>query len=990
MSDASYVKPLTPRRFGLRERLLLALMLGALATLLVAIVGWISFQRVVSSQQAIVRETLPAADALHEAVRGNARLAALAPRLAQADSTAELDALRATVASESARIRERFAALRSPHVEPELRARLQAAGAELAQGVEAMADAVSRRLALRAARAQAAAELRETIEVLDGIARMHAENATALLVTTLTGLLQPETEREGTDMPAAARAAARDRLLDLDLDGLERMHELTLAVHALAFLVDRLDEVDTTERLATARSTFEAHLALLERRLRDIPDPAARSQARALQATLAAALGPAGAVDLRSEEIALRARSELLQNQLGNLTTDLDALAGELIHRGGRILAAAATEADQSTSAGLIAFGIVLAALLIVTGLVSVGLLRRHSLSRLLALEQATLALAAGQRDVRIDTAGDDALASLSRALERFRNDAIERDRLAEALHQHRQDLENQVLARTAELREANAALARETAEHARARAAAEQADQAKTAFLGTLSHELRTPMAGILGLLELLEGAPPAAERGQYLAQMRTAAMLLLELLEDMLDFARIEAGGVHLDSHAFSLRDAVNDVFAVQGTRADSRGLALVADFDPRVPDTVVGDRRKLSQILLNLVGNAIKFSDEGAVTVHAGPGDRPGLIRFAVEDHGIGIAPARQREVFEPFVQVRESGRHHAGTGLGLAVCQRLVTAMGGEISLDSRPGLGTTVTFTLPLTPGEMSASAPGAGSPPAEDTPAALAPGHRILVVEDDAVNRMVVERFLAAIDQQPLCADSIQNALGLLAGTQPVALALIDMNLPDGDGREMLARLRAMPAHARTPAVLMSAHLAADQRARLLSAGFAAFLAKPFTRAQLGATLAGALGGATPAAPAAALPDMAEASPWVDAAFLRDEEDALGPAAVGAIVAAFLRQGEDLTAALRTAAAAGDGARCARLAHTLRGAAYNLGLKRLGDCAAGLEREIDAVLAEGTLGARTAALLDAYRRSVEALAALGWPRRDDAIRPAAR
>ncbi len=590
MSARSYVNPVPRRRFGLRERLLVALVLGAMATVVVAVVGWISFQRVVGSQQAIIRDTLPAADA---AVRGNARLAALAPRLVRVESAAELAQLRTLLAAESARIRERLAALQSPHVEPELRTRLQATGEALAARLEAMGDTIATRLALRASRARAAEALREAIDALDGLARIHTENATALLVATLTGLLQPPAPGAAlarAPVDGAERAAARDRLLDLDLDTLERMHELTLTVHGLAFLIDRLDEVDSAARLQAARAELARHLDLLERRVRDIPDPGARAQGLQLHDAVARALADGGAVDLRSLEIELRARSDDLQNEVGSLTTELDALAGELIHRGGRILASAGSAAERSATSGLIAFGVIAAALLLVTAAVSWHVLRRHTLGRLLALERATLALAGGQRDVVIDTSGDDELASLSRALERFRNDAIERDRLAEALRLQQQELENQVLARTAELREANAALARETAEHATARVAAEKADHAKTAFLGTVSHELRTPMAGILGLLELLEAAPPAAERAHYLAQMRAAATLLLELLEDMLDFARIEAGGVHLDTLAFSLRDTVNDVFAVQGTRAVARGLALVADIDPGLADAVV----------------------------------------------------------------------------------------------------------------------------------------------------------------------------------------------------------------------------------------------------------------------------------------------------------------------------------------------------------------------------------------------------------------
>ncbi len=988
MSAQSYVKPAPRRRFGLRERLLLALLFGALATVLVAVVGWISFQRVVGSQQAIIRDTLPAADALHEAVRGNARLAALAPRLARVQSVAELEQLRTLLAAESAGIRERLAALQSPHVEAELRPRLQATGEALSVRLQAMGETIATRLALRAARARAGGDLREAIDALDTLARMHTENATALLVTTLTSLLQPGDEARPGAAPAAGRSAAplsaaadaernaaRDRLLDLDLDTLERMHELTLTVHALAFLIDRLDEVDSADRLQSARTDLAGHLALLDRRVGDIPDPAARVQGGQLHDVLAKALAGGGAVDLRSLEIELRARSDALQNEVGSLTTELDALAGELIHRGGRILASAGSAAERSATSGLIAFGVIAAALLLVTAAVSWYMLRRHALGRLLALEQATLALAAGQRDVVIDTAGDDELAALSRALERFRNDAIERDRLAEALRQQQQALEDQVFARTAELREANTALAHEMAEHAAARAAAEKADHAKTAFLGTVSHELRTPMAGILGLLELLQTSPPAAERAHYLAQMRAAATLLLELLEDMLDFARIEAGGVHLDALAFSVRDAVNDVFAVQGTRAAARGLALVADIAPAVADAVVGDRRKLSQILLNLVGNAIKFSDEGAVTVRVSPGARPDAVRFAVEDHGIGIDAARQAEVFEPFVQVRDSGRHHAGTGLGLAVCRRLVRAMGGEIGLVSAPGQGTTVSFELVLPPAPARPAAE--SSPAPEGAAATVAPGHRVLVVEDDEVNRMVVERFLDALGQNPVCVPDIQGALHAL-GEQPVDIALIDMDLPDGDGREMLARLRALPTHAGTPAVLMSAHIPAHQVDGLLAAGFGAFLSKPFARERLGAVLAGLLAGAVPQADAArASAPAAEAvhsTAWVDRDFLRAEEAALGRAVVDDIVEVFRTQGQTLVAALSASAEAGDAEQCARLAHKLRGAAFNLGLERLGNCAASLEQEIGQIEADGRLVERVQDLVGIYGRTMTALA----------------
>ncbi|MBP6762659.1 MAG: response regulator [Thauera sp.] len=980
MDAPSYAKAPGARRFGLRERLLLGLLLGALGTVLVAVVGWLSFQRVVDSQQDIIRHTLPTADALHDAVRGNARLAAQAPRLARADSTAELEQLRALVNQDLPLIRDRLAALDSPHVEPELRARLQASGDTLSARLDTMAETVAARLRLRDRRAQAGHTLREQIALLNDLAQTQSDNAMALLVSTLTSLLHGD--GGVLSFGARERRAAGDRLLDRDLDSLERMHELGLTVHGLGALVDRLDELDTMAGVDAARSDFESRLALLARRVGDIAAPGARQQASALHQALAAALAPEGAFALRNTELELRARSDALQVEVGTLTTELDALAGELIHRGGRILAAAGLKAERSATTGVIAFGVIGAALLIITALVSIQVLRRHTLGRLLALESATLALAAGQRDVSIDTSGDDELASLSRALERFRNDAVERDRLAEALRRQSEDLEHQVAARTMELSSSNAALAHEMEEHAAARIEAEKADRAKTAFLGTLSHELRTPMAGILGLLEVLEDTRLLPAQQHYIAHMRAAATLLLELLEDMLDFARIEAGGVHVERSAFTLRDTIEDVFAVQGTRAAARGLELRADISPELPQHLLGDHRKLSQILLNLVGNAIKFSDEGAVIVRIRPGATPGALVFAIEDHGIGIEPARQREVFEAFVQVRDSGRHHGGTGLGLAVCKRLVEAMGGDIHIRSAPGAGTTVSFELVFE----------AAQPPAalalDASGETLTDCHRVLLVEDDEVNRLVAERFLQALGQQVVCASDIDSALKLVA-QQAVDIALVDMNLPDGDGRDLLQRLRRLPHGRHIPAVLMSAHVPPQEVPSLLDAGFAAFLSKPFSRSQLQHLLVSQLGSTAPRAKDASVQGMdaedtdakpaaqdqagTDSAPWIAPHFLEAEREALGDAVLQQIAHVFQTQGDALVAELVSTAQAGQVKGCGKLAHKLRGAASNLGLTRLERLAAELEDDIATGMPGETLADRVAALQQAYLHSVQAL-----------------
>ncbi len=984
MSAPSYAKAPSPRRFGLRERLLLGLLLGALGTVLVAVVGWLSFQRVVDSQAVLVRETLPAADVLHDTVRANARLAAVAPRLARADSMAELSQLRTLLDRELPQIRDRLAALDSPHVEEALRQHLQQTAASLSRQLDAMADAIAERLALRAQRAALIDRLREQIDRLEGVARIQADNATAFLVATLTAMLH---RQDGT---SSTPGHTRDSVLDLDIDTLERMHELNLTVNALGAVIDRLEELDTQGTLELSRQHFETRLALLLRRVRDMPDPGSRAQAMELHGLLSAALAPAGAFSIRGREIALLHDISALQIRVGELTTELDALAGELIHRGGRMLASATLAADRSATPGFIAFGILAAALLLFSTTVIVHIMRRQTLGRLLALESATLALAAGQRDVAIDTRGHDELASLSRALESFRQDAIERDRLAEALRLERENLESEVANRTAQLRDANAALAHEMVEHDAARARAEKADLAKTAFLGTLSHELRTPISGMLGLLELLQPALASPTQQHRVGQIRSAATLLLDLIEDMLDFARIEAGQVHIDKTPFKIRQAVNDVFAVQGARAATRGLALVSDIDPSIPESLVGDRPKLMQILLNLVGNAIKFSDQGVVQLRVVPIDGPTHLRFSVVDHGIGIDPTRQTEVFEPFVQVRDQGgRHHAGTGLGLAVCKRLVQALNGRIVLESVPGVGTTVSFELGFDAVPSAQVTPVADS--AAGPAAALLPGQHVLVVEDDEVNQLVIERFLGLLGQVPLCADGVEAALRIAAEVH-VDIALVDMNLPDGDGLGLLSRLRDIPGFGRTPAILISAHLPKQEIQSMLAAGFSAVLQKPFTQAQLGATLARALDAAATGEPGSGSlsessarsstghPDRSgpvgeagsdpSAAPWIDLAFLQAERDALGMATLNEIAAVFQRQGEMLVASLGQAAAADDREACRKLAHKLRGAAANLGLSRLATQAAGLEQGLARSGPEVDLGECTDALVRDYRRTL--------------------
>ena len=311
----------------------------------------------------------------------------------------------------------------------------------------------------------------------------------------------------------------------------------------------------------------------------------------------------------------------------------------------------------------------------------------------------------------------------------------------------------------------------------------------------------------------------------------------------------------------------------------------------------------------------------------------------------------------------MQIRDQGRHTAGTGLGLAVCKRLVKALGGQISLDSSPGIGTTVSFELEF---EL---APAPVSEPlttlANCSHPSLTPGHRILLVEDDEVNALVLERFLAMLGQVPLCADCVHQALRI-AREGEFALAIVDMNLPDGDGMGLLSKLRGMPAHRNTPVILISAHVRHDEVEQLLASGFDAVLQKPVTQAQLESVLAGLASNPKATASGQTKEEPAPCSEErIDKAFLCAERDALGMATVEQIAALFIRQGDSLIDSLAEAASHGQTADVRHFAHKLRGSAANLGLRQLSRHAAAVEeawsdktdkletkREVDALVAD--------------------------------------
>lgn len=505
---------------------------------------------------------------------------------------------------------------------------------------------------------------------------------------------------------------------------------------------------------------------------------------------------------------------------------------------------------------------------------------------------------------------------------------------------------------------------------------AAESANRAKSSFLVNMNHEIRTPLNAVVGLSELLLQSVRQPKNIEYVRVMREASLSLLSIINNVLDLSRIEAGQLDIHREPFDLHALVPRVVSMFRPEADRKGLGLSADIDATVPRLLVADANRIRQIIVNLVGNALKFTDEGEVRIRVlrvvpGAGRAADIcqLRVEVSDTGPGLDAAAVKMLFRPFTQVDASStRSHGGAGLGLSISAQLARLMGGDIGVESEPGKGSTFWFTVPTEIGEAVAMPTPVGhhaQRPADARP-------RLLLVEDNDVNMFVTSHALRQLNCEVVCAASGREALSLLEAGK-FDLVLMDCQMREMDGYEATRQWRQRERESgrmRTPIVALTANAMAGDRETCIAVGMDDYLTKPVRRRDLRDLLAQFAGttftrldavndpvnhavtgapGPTPALPAAASNDEVaiEGDPAVDEEIFDSLRSDLadGHARLVRIVDLYRQQGDKLIEALRSGSTANDVDALRQAAHSFKSGSASLGAMRLAALCGELERQ---------------------------------------------